>query len=84
MLVMIICYTAMSRELRRTKAIGEMTPAQQDSIRSKRKVSFLAMSPVWTLTAVNVATDCDDLYDISGSDPEEKTKLKNGPEAVKF
>ncbi|KAL0280969.1 UNVERIFIED_CONTAM: hypothetical protein PYX00_002110 [Menopon gallinae] len=38
MTVMIICYTAMSRELRRSKAIGEMTRAQQDSINSKRKI----------------------------------------------
>lgn len=41
MMVMIICYTAMSRELRRSKAIGEMTPAQQDSIRSKKKVKYI-------------------------------------------
>jgi hypothetical protein len=40
MTAMVCCYSAMARELWGIRSIGEMTQRQQESIKSKKKVSF--------------------------------------------
>lgn len=39
MVVMIICYTVMGRELWGSQSIGEHTQRQTESVKSKKKVS---------------------------------------------
>lgn len=41
MVIMLVCYTSMGRELWGSRSIGEHTERQMESMKSKKKVSFL-------------------------------------------
>lgn len=41
MLVMVVCYTLMGRELWGSQSIGEHTERQRESVKAKKKVNYL-------------------------------------------
>lgn len=45
MVIMLVCYTSMGRELWGSRSIGEHTERQMESMKSKKKVSFFTTKP---------------------------------------
>lgn len=45
MLIMVVCYTIMGKELWGSKSIGEHTQRQYESVKSKKKVSRQSFLP---------------------------------------